>query len=215
MFPLPDGSDYVALFATHTFASPMASPATFSRLVTILNDSVVEPCEDFIVTLTSSSERTVFNGGSSRSVIIRDDEGRDKQWVWFPFNVNSSMGDSLQMWTHSCSSMTLHKSPELIWHSTITCLVVLKCCVKLRAELNRKIVSYCTSTRGTTSRCVLATFTGSPPVGSLAGSWLRSSVTKRVTLQRLAIAIQSYCPSTGQTVPTFEDRPFRTGIFSL
>ena len=108
--------------------------------------------------------------------------------------------------------MTLLKSLEMIWRSSIACLVVLKFCVKLYLELHKKIVSYCTSTAATASWCVFAT--GSPPVGSLTGSWLRSSVTSRVTLQRLAITIQSYCPSTGQTVPTFEDRLFRTGEFS-
>ena len=79
MLPLSDGSDYTAVSITHTFASPMTSPSTFSSLVTILDNSVVEPCEDFTVTLTSSSVRTVFNGASSRSVIIHDDEGRDRK----------------------------------------------------------------------------------------------------------------------------------------
>ena len=43
--------------------------------INIVNDDVVEPCEDFLVSISSPSKRAVIDGDSRSIVQINDDEG--------------------------------------------------------------------------------------------------------------------------------------------
>ncbi len=54
---------------------PPISPLTNCTLVTILDNDIIEPCEDFRANLSSPSERAVLSP-SSLSIIIHDDEGK-------------------------------------------------------------------------------------------------------------------------------------------
>ena len=60
---------------TFQFNAPLSADAVMTTDVTISDDQDLEPCEDFTVTLTSSSERAAISGASSRRVVVYDDEG--------------------------------------------------------------------------------------------------------------------------------------------
>ena len=68
--------DYKELVHTFQFNAPLSADTVMTTDVTISDDQDLEPCEDFTVTLTSSSERAAISGASSRRVVIYDDEGR-------------------------------------------------------------------------------------------------------------------------------------------
>ena len=64
------------LVHTFQFNAPLPADTVMTTDVTISDDQDLEPCEDFTVTLTSSSEKATISGASSRRVVIYDDEGR-------------------------------------------------------------------------------------------------------------------------------------------
>ena len=58
--------------------------------------------------------------------------------------------------------------------------------------------------------CIAIVYVGTPPLGSFEGHFFTPSATTRRTARRFQISVQPYC--SGQIVPVFEDRFFRTGI---
>ncbi|XP_064391467.1 uncharacterized protein LOC135339314 isoform X2 [Halichondria panicea] len=68
-----DSEDYQSITVTYSYSAPLSSPLTNCTLVTILDNDIIEPCEDFRANLSSPSERAVLSP-SSLSIIIHDDE---------------------------------------------------------------------------------------------------------------------------------------------
>ncbi len=72
LFPEPD--DYSKLSVDLTFEAPLSATSELKATVSVKDDSVLEPCEELLVSLSSSDEGVVSSPSSIR-VIINDDEG--------------------------------------------------------------------------------------------------------------------------------------------
>ena len=57
------------------FSAPLPAQSIMCDYIIIENDDVVEPCEDFLVSISSPSKRAVIDGDSRSIVQINDDEG--------------------------------------------------------------------------------------------------------------------------------------------
>ena len=60
---------------TLSFIAPLNASSTTCINVAIIDDGIIEPCEDFGVSLTSNSERSCIVGDNAITVQINDDEG--------------------------------------------------------------------------------------------------------------------------------------------
>ena len=67
--------DFEGVSAVLHFTAPLNASYMECVDVVIIDDEINEPCEDFSVSLSSSSDRAVVNSPSSQSIIINDDEG--------------------------------------------------------------------------------------------------------------------------------------------
>ena len=71
-----DPEDYLDSRLIFSFSAPLPAQSVICDNITIVNDGVVEPCEDFVVSISSSSERAAVVGDNSSIVQINDDEGK-------------------------------------------------------------------------------------------------------------------------------------------
>ena len=60
---------------TLSFIAPLNASSTMCINIAIIDDGIIEPCEDFGVSLTSDSERSCIVSNNSTAVQINDDEG--------------------------------------------------------------------------------------------------------------------------------------------
>ena len=76
LLPPSGPGDYDYALLTYVFPNPSPANTQLCDTVTINDDSIAEPCEDFYLNLTSSAERSCILGDDVPDIVtIRDDEG--------------------------------------------------------------------------------------------------------------------------------------------
>ena len=75
VFSTSDPDDYVKSKLAFRFSAPLPARSVMCNTITIIDDDVVEPCEDFVVKIISPSKRAVIVSDSRSIVQINDDEG--------------------------------------------------------------------------------------------------------------------------------------------
>lgn len=77
-----ESDDYTELSTDLTFVAPLSASSDLTASVSIQDDSVLEPCEDFLVSLSSTDPAVVSSPAFIR-VKINDDEGEWGITNWF------------------------------------------------------------------------------------------------------------------------------------